>query len=115
MIDKSSIDKLNALNLDELVDILHRQESVAEFISMPFDQRLQFAIDDFYSVRMEQNYKRLLAKAHLKYPGASFHSIEYMPERNILAKFQAHHNHTSYPEEYDIITRYERSSRIKLL
>ena len=50
MIDKSSIDKLNALNLDELVDILHRQESVAEFISMPFDQRLQFAIDDFYSM-----------------------------------------------------------------
>ena len=83
MIDKSSIDKLNALNLDELVDILHRQESVAEFISMPFDQRLQFAIDDFYSVRMEQNYKRLLAKAHLKYPGARFHSIEYLPERNL--------------------------------
>ena len=50
---------------------------------MPFDQRLQFAIDDFYSVRMEQNYKRLLAKAHLKYPGASFHSIEYLPERNL--------------------------------
>ena len=66
MIDKSSIEKLNALKLDELVDIIHRQESVTEFISMPFDQRLQFAIDDLYTAKMDQNYKRLLAKvSHL--------------------------------------------------
>lgn len=72
MIDKSSIEKLNALKLDELADIIHRQESVTEFISMPFDQRLKFAIDDLYTVKMDQNYKRLLANAHLKYPGGEF-------------------------------------------
>lgn len=83
MIDKSSIEKLNALKLDELVDIISRQDSIAEFIGMPFDQRFQFIIDDLYAVKMDQNYKRLLANARLKYPGASFCSIDYLPNRNL--------------------------------
>ena len=45
----------NALKLDELVDVTHRQESVTEFISMPFDQRLKFAIDDLYTAKVDQN------------------------------------------------------------
>ena len=38
-----------------------------------------------------------------------------MLERNILAKFQAHHNHTGYPEEDDVITGYKGSRRIEML
>lgn len=50
---------------------------------MPFDQRFQFIIDDLYAVKMDQNYKRLLANARLKFPGASFYSIDYLPNRNL--------------------------------
>ena len=40
---------------------------------------------------------------------------EYMLERDILAKFEAHHDHAGNPEEDDIIARNERSRRIEML
>ena len=50
MFDKATLDILSALKLDELGDIVRRQDSVPEYISMPFDQRLQFAIVELYSL-----------------------------------------------------------------
>ena len=44
MLDKATLDILSELKLDELGNIVRRQDSVPEYISMPFDQRLQFAI-----------------------------------------------------------------------
>ena len=50
MFDKATLDILSELKLDELGDIVRRQDSVPEYISMPFDQRLQFAIVELYSL-----------------------------------------------------------------
>ena len=50
MLDKATLDILSELKLDELGDIVRRQDSVPEYISMPFDQRLQFAIAELYSL-----------------------------------------------------------------
>ena len=40
MFDKATLDILSELKLDELGNIVRRQDSVSEYISMPFDQRL---------------------------------------------------------------------------
>ena len=37
MFDKATLDILSELKLDELGDIVRRQDSVPEYISMPFD------------------------------------------------------------------------------
>ena len=37
MLDKATLDILSELKLDELGDIVRRQDSVPEYISMPFD------------------------------------------------------------------------------
>ena len=50
MFDKERLDIVSELKLDELGDIVRRQDSVPEYISMPFDQRLQFAIAELYSL-----------------------------------------------------------------
>ena len=50
MLDKATLDILSELKLDELGNIVRRQDSVPEYISMPFDQRLQFAIAGLYSL-----------------------------------------------------------------
>ena len=78
MLDKATLGKL-----DELADIVCRQDSVPEYISMPFDQRLQFAIAALHSLRSDELYKRLVGNAKMKHPNATFHGIEYIPERNL--------------------------------
>ena len=50
MLDKATLDILSERKLDELGDIVRRQDSVPEYISMQFDQRLQFAIVELYSL-----------------------------------------------------------------
>ena len=50
MFDKATLDILSELKLDELGNIVRIQDYVPEYISMPFDQRLQFAIVELYSL-----------------------------------------------------------------
>lgn len=50
---------------------------------MTFDERLQFAIADLHSIKMNENYRRLVANARFKHPNAAFQSIEYLPHRNL--------------------------------
>lgn len=50
MFDKATLDILSELKLDELGNIVRIQDYVPEYISMPFDQRLQFAIAELYSL-----------------------------------------------------------------
>ena len=83
MLDKATLDILSELKLDELGNIVRRQDSVPEYISMPFDQRLQFAIADLYSLQADALYKRLVSNARMKHPNATFQGIEYVPERNL--------------------------------
>lgn len=83
MIDKSTLDKLSDLKLEELGEIVMRQDSVPEYVSMPFAQRLQFAIDELHSIRSDGLYRRLVINARMKHPNATFQGIEYIPERNL--------------------------------
>lgn len=50
---------------------------------MPFDQRLQFAIAELYSLQSDTMYKRLVSNARMKHPNATFQGIEYVPQRNL--------------------------------
>ena len=54
MLDKATLGMLSDLKLDELADIVRRQDSVPEYISMPSDQRLQFAIAELHSLRSDE-------------------------------------------------------------
>ena len=83
MLDKATLGMLSDLKLDELADIVRRQDSVPEYISMPSDQRLQFAIAELHSLRSDELYKQLVVNAKMKHPNATFHGIEYIPERNL--------------------------------
>ena len=60
MLDKATLDQLSALRLDDFAAIVIRQDSVPEYIPMPFDQRLQFAISELYSLRSDDLYRRLV-------------------------------------------------------
>ena len=81
MLDKATLDILSELKLDELGNIVRRQDSVSEYISMPFDQRLQFAIAELYSLQSDAMYKRLVNNARMKHPNATFQGIECGPQR----------------------------------
>lgn len=83
MLDKSTLDKLMELKLDDLGGIILRQSSVPEYTCMPFDQRFQFAIDELHSLRSDSLCKRLVANAKMKHPQATFLGIEYIAGRNL--------------------------------
>ena len=83
MFDKATLDILSELKLDELGNIVRIQDSVPEYISMPFDQRLQFAIAELYSLQSDAMYKRLVSNSRMMHPNATFQGIEYVLQRNL--------------------------------
>lgn len=64
--------------------MLDAQESVPEFLSMPFDERLQLAISDYHATKVQEKMEALVKKANFKYASVSTSSIDYLPERHLL-------------------------------
>lgn len=83
MIDSNTRIKLSELKMDEFVKILESQESVPEFLSMPFDERLQFAISDYHAAKVQEKMETLVKKANFKYASVSTSSVDYLPERHL--------------------------------
>lgn len=83
MIDQATRDMLNDLRIPELEVILRNQERVPQFMDMPFDQRLQFAIADLHGIKSGHRQEMLRSRSCIKYANASFSGIEYLPERKL--------------------------------
>ena len=83
MIDSNTRIKLSELKMDELIGILDAQERVPEFLSMPFDERLQYAICDYHAAKVQEKMEGLVKKANFKYASVSTSSIDYLPERHL--------------------------------
>ena len=62
MIDSNTRIKLSELKMDEFIKILESQESVPEFLSMPFDERLQYAICDYHAAKVQEKIERIYQK-----------------------------------------------------
>lgn len=83
MIDGNTRILLSELKMDHMIGILKNQESVPELLALPFDERLQFAIADYYAVKNQEKMESLVKKANFKYPKTSINSIDYLPERHL--------------------------------
>ena len=83
MIDNNSRILLSEMKMDRLVDVLESQDSVPEMLSLSFDERLQFAISEYYAIRNQEKMEYLAKKAGFKYPKASTNSVDCLPERKL--------------------------------
>jgi|GEM_PF-271137 len=89
MIDQPTRDMLNELKMPELEEIVMNQGKVPQFAAMPFDQRLQFAIADLYSIKSNHRQKLLLKRSNVRYPNVAFSDIDYLPDRKLDRNFIA--------------------------
>lgn len=83
MIDNNTRVMLSELKMDQMIGILRNQEAVPELLALNFDERLQFAIADYYAVKNQEKMESLVKKANFKYPRVGINSIDYLPERHL--------------------------------
>jgi len=83
MIDQPTRDMLGELKMPELEKIIDNQERVPEFLSMPFDQRFQFAISDLYGIKNSHRQELLMQRSNIKYLNAAFPDIMYYQDRKL--------------------------------
>lgn len=78
-----TIRKLGLLKLPELVPIIAEQESIAQTMSMTFDERMDCIVDQLYQIKNENRIQSLSKSAKLKYPQADLSSMLFLPEREL--------------------------------
>ncbi len=83
MIDSNTRTLLKELKMPELADIVERQESIPEFTSMDFISRLQYAIQDLHSDKMEERNRLRIKNATFKYPEADMCKVINNDERKL--------------------------------
>ena len=81
MLDESTKLKLADLKIAEAKDIIESQERIPEYLSLSFDERFKYLVDDLYEQKMKERIERLKKKAHIKYPKACVSDIVFSPER----------------------------------
>ena len=78
MISDETKRKLRELGLDELNEILKVQDKDQTlYTSMPFDERLNLAIDGLYQYKNNSRAKRLIKQAKLRFTDADVNTIYY--------------------------------------
>jgi len=70
--------KLRELNLNELVEIIDIQSKQAEYASMPFNERVQLAIDHVYQSKYNNKVKRLMNSAKFRITNASITDVHFI-------------------------------------
>jgi len=65
------------MKLNDMIDIVERQESMTEFMSMPFIERPDFVIQALYESKQREKIVRLRHRARLKFPNANINAIYY--------------------------------------
>ena len=81
MIDQATRDMCNELKMPEIEGIIANQDTVPEFMTMPFNQRFQFVIADLYGIKNGHRQEMLKKRSNIKYLNASFASIQYLEGR----------------------------------
>ena len=78
-----TIRKLGLLKLPELASIIAEQDSIAETMSMTFDERIDCIVDQLYEIKNENRIRTLSKSARFKYPQADLSSMLFLPEREL--------------------------------
>lgn len=81
MIDETTRMQLSELKIAEVKEIIEAQDRVPEFLSMTFEARIKYLIDDLYQCKMKERIEKLKKRAQIKYPNAYVSDIVYSPER----------------------------------
>ena len=69
--------KLNALNLNDFINIIEKQEdNPSRYFNLSFDERLTMIIDEYYVIKHNDKIKRRLKQANLKFPEASVQTVD---------------------------------------
>lgn len=69
--------KLNALSLNELIEIIEFQdENPAMYFKLSFDERFAMIIDEYYVRKHNDKIKRRIKHASLRYPEASVQTVD---------------------------------------
>ena len=63
MLNEETRRKLREMNFGELVDALDLQEKQAEYLALPFDDRINLAVDYAYSAKYNAKVHRLIKAA----------------------------------------------------
>ena len=66
MLNEETRRKLREMNFGELVDALDLQEKQAEYLALPFDDRINLAVDYAYSAKYNAKVHRLIKAAKFR-------------------------------------------------
>lgn len=76
MINEETQRKLRNMKMEPLVEALQNQQSDLEsYAPLDFDSRLTLAIDECYSVKLDDRIRRLTHIAKFRYPDADVHTL----------------------------------------
>lgn len=82
MMREETKQKLYDLNLAELAAAIEEQEKNAQYAEMTFNERLDLAVDAVYQNKYNNQVKRLLTQARLRFRDADMVNI-YYPDREL--------------------------------
>ena len=77
MLTEETRRKLREMNFGEFVEALDLQEKQAEYLSLPFDDRINLAVDYAYSAKYNAKVHRLIKAAKLRIADAALANIYY--------------------------------------
>lgn len=77
MLNEETRKKLRELNLPEILEAIDRQATDKQFLSMPFEERLQFMVDYLYQEKNNSKIQRLVKQARFRLPRADVNDIVY--------------------------------------
>ena len=77
MLNEETRRKLREMNFGELVDALDLQEKQAEYLALPFDDRMNLAVDYAYSAKYNAKVHRLIKAAKFRIADAALANIYY--------------------------------------
>ena len=85
MISVPLVQKLRALKMNELIEILENQERVPEYVNMTFDERLEHVISNLYEVKHTLRVKAYIKEAKFRVDANMIDLIE-SPDRELDKK-----------------------------
>ena len=83
MLNEETRRKIRVMKMGELLEVLDEQARDPQILAMPFEQRFQLIMDQYYQARYDAKIKRLINSAHLRFPRADIHDIYYPADRNL--------------------------------
>ncbi len=83
MVNQSTYEKLNQMNLNGFVEALRIQMENYEYSNLSFEERIGLLVDFEWSRRQSNKISKCIKEAHLRYLNACVEDIEYLPDRKL--------------------------------